>query len=269
MNLGEDNLVVNGLWIGNRLSNLELLTIKSFLAHGHQFRLWLYDELEHELPEGVQMMDASEIIPKERVFRYKEGNQFGHGKGSVSGFSDIFRYKLLYENGGWWVDMDVTCLRPLNIESDYYFRPHHELLLVGNVMKCPKGSELMKRCYEEANQEVDENNTDWHKPIEILVRNVENLNLKEFILVDHSMQDRWDEVRLFLYSGKELDPSWWFIHWMNEEWRSKGLDKNDFMIVSTFGQLLLKYNLVKDEFDTIERIKNRIRFAYKRFFGYG
>ena len=48
-----DNLVVHGMWIGERLSKLELLTIRSFLHHGHEFHLWLYDPLDTPLPSEV------------------------------------------------------------------------------------------------------------------------------------------------------------------------------------------------------------------------
>ncbi len=263
----QENTIVNGLWIGSKLSALEMLTIKSFLAHGHSFRLWLYEELENELPDGVQKMDANDIIPFERVFRYKNSNQYGHGKGSVSGFSDIFRYKLLFDHGGWWVDMDVTCLRPFQVEGPYYFRPHKELLLVGNVMKCPKGSELMQKCYEEANAEVDEDNLDWHKPIEILVENVKRLELEKFIVKDDSMWDDWNQIRKYLYTTKKLNATDLFVHWMNEEWRSKGLDKEDFMINSAFGQLLIRHDIVSSKFSGFDRIGNTVRFTFKRFFG--
>jgi hypothetical protein len=31
------------------------------------------------------------------------------GKGTYAGFSDLFRYKMLFDRGGWWVDTDVVC----------------------------------------------------------------------------------------------------------------------------------------------------------------
>src|SRR5690606_17267238 len=169
---------------GKTLSKIELLTIHSFLKYGYRFRLWLYEPLETPLPNGVILADAHEIIPREKVFRYKNKNQFGHGKGSVAGFSDIFRYKLLYEKGGWWTDMDITCLSPLFHEKTYFFRKHHQLNVVGNILKCPKNSVLMKRCYEEAINEIDENNTDWHKPIDILNKHINELQLQLYIVND-------------------------------------------------------------------------------------
>jgi hypothetical protein len=42
------------------------------------------------------------------VFFY--GDRAGIGRGSVSAFSNLFRYYLLHQMGGWWVDADVVCL---------------------------------------------------------------------------------------------------------------------------------------------------------------
>src|SRR6185312_16640543 len=42
------------------------------------------------------------------------------GNGSLAGFSNFFRYKLLLENGGWWVDMDTVCLRPFHSFAPEY-----------------------------------------------------------------------------------------------------------------------------------------------------
>jgi 4-hydroxybenzoate polyprenyltransferase len=238
------NKIVNGLWIGQYLSKIELLTISSFIDAGHEFYLWVYNPILTELPKGVMVKDANEIIPAANIFRYKYANQYGHGKGSVSGFSDVFRYKLLYDKGGWWVDMDVTCLKPLNIGDEYFFRKHHDLALVGNVMKCPVGSELMKSCYDEAFATVDENNSDWHKPIEILNRHVFQLGLDKYIREGFSNHDNWDEVKKFVRSDKPFPAHYLFIHWMNEEWRSQRIDKNDIRYNSSLGQLLIKYGLL-------------------------
>jgi hypothetical protein len=260
-----ENRIVNGLWIGNELSLLELLTLVSFVTHGHEFQLWVYGELSTVIPAGVKLKDANQIIPESQVFRYKHSNQFGHGKGSVSGFSDIFRYKLLHDQGGWWVDMDVTCLKFLDFSEPYFFRAHHELTMVGNIMKCPKGSSLMLDCYNQAIVSVTEENQDWHKPIEILNASIERHQLSQYIRAEFSITDRWDMLRKYLYTTQSVPEESYFIHWMNEEWRSKGLDKYDFMIDSAYGQLLIKHSLVDSDFNSFSRLKNRCRFFLKRF----
>ncbi|MBL7777703.1 MAG: hypothetical protein JNK66_05310 [Chitinophagales bacterium] len=257
-----DASTVNGLWIGNKLSKIELLTIHSFLKFGHRFRLWLYEPLETKLPEGVLIGDAHQIIPRENIFRYKNKSQFGHGKGSVAGFSDIFRYKLLFDKGGWWVDMDITCLKPLDYEKPYFFRKHHNLNVVGNVMKCPKGSELMKRCYDEAFAEVNEHNTDWHKPIDILNKHIEALNLKGYIVNDISNQDRWDDTGRFIYGATDVPKNWNFIHWQNEEWRNQNLDKENFPHQGKLASLLSQYGLFEPPKSRWQEWINEWQFSF-------
>ena len=249
---------VNGLWIGSHLSRLELLTIRSFCDHGMGFRLWVYDELDNDLSdiEGLELCDATEIIPREDVFQYRNSNTFGHGKGSYAGFSDIFRYKLLYEHGGWWVDMDICCLRPFDFDEAYVFRAHHELAMVGNVMKVPQGAELMKRCYDEAVCEVDAENTDWHKPIEILNRNVFDLGLERSIRDDLSLPDRWDVLRKLIRRRRPIPAEHFFVHWMNEEWRHRCIDKENVRFASTLGRLMQRHGVLPESYTMRDRIRN-------------
>lgn len=239
-----ENRVVNGLWIGTQLSNIELLTLHSFIAQGHHFRLWVYDELETPVPAGVELADGNEIIPREKIFRYKHTNSFGHGKGSVSGFSDIFRYKLLYDHGGWWVDMDMTCLKVLDFDEPYVFRNHHELAVVGNAMKCPKGSPVMLDCYNEASERVTEENRDWHLPITILNEQIEKHDLLGYIKPEISNNDMWDELQPFVTGTRKIPATYHLIHWLNEEWRSRGLDKNQVRKGSALGKLMIQYGLI-------------------------
>jgi hypothetical protein len=102
---------VQSLWIGNELSKLELLCLKSFLRHGHQFDLFLYKEISG-IPDGVNVRDANEIIPESSIFTTK---------GSYAIYSDFFRWKLLYDHGGVWVDMDLICLRPFDFTDKYLY----------------------------------------------------------------------------------------------------------------------------------------------------
>ncbi len=256
-----ESKTINALWIGNHLSPLELLTIHSFIEHGHEFKLWLYDELETILPSGTLVGDAHEIIPREKVFSYKNSNQYGHGKGSYAGFSDIFRYKLLYEHGGWWVDMDIACLKHLDFDKPYFFRKHHELKAVGNVMKCPRGSLLMQRCYEEAIETVTEQNTDWHKPIDILNKHITALQLEGYIVKDISNQDHWDDTSRFIWSYEELPEHWHFLHWQNEEWRNQQVSKTNFYHNSTLAELLCKYGLYQRPAGLWQQWKNELLFS--------
>ena len=58
---------VNSLWIGQRVSKLEQLCMRSFMAHGHPFHLYVYDDIEG-IPEGVHLKDGNEVISEPRFF---------------------------------------------------------------------------------------------------------------------------------------------------------------------------------------------------------
>ena len=225
---------------------MELLTIQSFIEHGYTFNLWTYAPLRTRLPESCVCHDANDIIPQHKVFKYKYASQFRIGKGSYAGFSDIFRYKVLFERGGWWVDMDVTCLKPFDVDAPYFFRAHHHLSLVGNIMKAPRGSELMLKCYKEASSELNEDNRDWHRPIEILVNNVLQFDLQKHVMPGIANSDEWHIVRKLIHSNGALPASWRFIHWCNEGWRFRGYDRNRPLYASTYGELLLRHGLIEE-----------------------
>jgi hypothetical protein len=261
MNISDDNRIVNGLWIGKTLSALELLTIRSFLYNGHTFHLWVYDGIETPLPEGVKVMNANIILAEDKIFRYKFKDQYGHGKGSLAGFSDIFRYKLLYEYGGWWVDMDVTCLKPLNFDAPYIFRPHHDMPVVGNVMKCPKSSSLMKYCYERASLEVDENNRDWHLPVQILNDGIEKFDLSKYI-INIANPESWFENRILILKNFALPDSWYVIHWINEEWRRNGINKNYSMKDSVLHRLYIRYGVPVGKISLIQKMTSSFRIYF-------
>ena len=137
---------VNFLWIDGPLSLVENLALISFRDHGHEVKLFTYDG-DYDIP-GVEVVDAREILPRDRVFNY--GALAGNGEGSPAGFADLFRYKLLYERGGYWVDIDVVALAPLP-ETDTFFAwndatPTSE---VNNaVLALPAGSPLARQLCE-------------------------------------------------------------------------------------------------------------------------
>lgn len=232
---------IHTLWIGDQLSAMELMTLQSFLQHGFTVHLWTYSD-KLIPPEGVHPEDAREILSESAVFSYNKSNKYGHGKGSLSGFSDIFRYKLLHERGGIWIDMDITCLRAFQITTPYFFRHHQHIGLVGNVLKAPKGSPLMEWCYQRTISEVTADNTHWLLPIEILKEGVYHFRLESYIQ-NISNPDSFPVVRELLLHSKSDISAWSVIHWMNEEFRRMGIDKNMAVNGSHYQLLLHQYNI--------------------------
>lgn len=219
------NNLVHGLWIG-KISPLELLTTYSFLDHGAEFWLWTYNEPKGmTLPSEVIIKDGNEILPKDKIFLYPDEMVYGKCNNTVVGFSEWFRYKVLYEYGGWWSDMDVTCLKPLDlIDSDYFFRTHGILSVVGNIIKCPPKSELMRLCFAETETTIDEHTDDMYEAIRILGYYVKFLDLEKYIRKNICPYDEISIIDPF-YSRGDYDDGqtsaavipdeWHFIHWMH------------------------------------------------------
>ena len=104
--------IMQTLWIGKPLSKLEQLCLKSFIDNGHTVHLYVYDKVEN-IPTGVIVKDGNDILDNSEIYRYKNG--------SVSAFSNLFRFTLLYKKGGYWIDADLLCVRPIKFTQDYVF----------------------------------------------------------------------------------------------------------------------------------------------------
>lgn len=217
--LTPDNRIVHGLWIGKHLSKLELLTLQSFIRHGHEFHLWLYGPLDTPLPDEVILENASQIIPANRIVMKRSSDDMtGVGKNSYGPFSDLFRYKLLYERGGYWVDMDVTCLRPFNIRDAYLFRSHR-IGVMGNVMKSPRYSQVMGKAYKRTLAAIGRD-AEWLFANRILSAEVRKGGLSRFVRKDVCNDDDWGIVSLMLEREIKVPAHWYGIHWINEMHRT-------------------------------------------------
>lgn len=123
---------------------MERLSISSFLLNGHDYHLYVYDDVK-SVPVGTVLMDANEILPSSAIFQYK-------GSPSFAGFANSFRYKLLLERGGWWADTDTICLKPFDFPEEYVFSSEinykgREVVNSG-VIKAPAGSSVMAYAWE-------------------------------------------------------------------------------------------------------------------------
>jgi hypothetical protein len=99
----------NFFWYGNPLSLYEQLCLTSFIKNGFEVNVWSYMDLD--LPEGVNLKNAQEIIPEDYLFKY---TQAGKPK-NMAAFSDVFRFNLTYQRPGeWWFDIDCICLKNSN-----------------------------------------------------------------------------------------------------------------------------------------------------------
>jgi hypothetical protein len=101
--------IIRSFWFGKPMNWICDLSMKSYIRQGHKFELYCYEEFP--VPEGVIRMDANEIIPESASFQMM--NSVDGIRGRYSTFANIFRYKLLFEKGGVWSDLDSICIKPL------------------------------------------------------------------------------------------------------------------------------------------------------------
>jgi len=119
--------------------------MQSFLDHGHAYQLYTYSP-ELKVPSGVEVKNAAELFDPDAYFTYKSGR----GAGSHAAFSNLFRYKLLAERGGWWVDTDVVCLTSDIPNVDEFFAYESDKIINGAVLFFKQGDPLMLDCLTKA-----------------------------------------------------------------------------------------------------------------------
>jgi hypothetical protein len=219
--------IVNSLWIGPQLSLMEQLSVTSFLQNGYEYHLYGYGKIAR-VPPGAILREAAEILPASQIFYY----QHGAGKGAVSAFANLFRYKLLLERGGWWVDTDVVCLRRFDFEEPVVIageRTWKETRATNLVLKFPRGHEAVRRCYEAARRE-DPAQLRWGKTGPVLLERIVRENgLLPFVKTPGVFcpLDFWD-WRLLLAENSNLlerlvTGETRAIHLWHEMWRRAGI----------------------------------------------
>lgn len=224
-------LDVHFLWIDDKpLSNLEIMCLKSHTNHSHSCTFWSYNT-KLVVPNGINIRDANDIIPRDKIFTYKR-SPF---KNNLAGFSDLFRYKVLYEYGGWWCDTDVLCLKKFDFQQDYVFgterRMNKTIGIAPAIIKCPIKSDFIKSCLEDAEKRLSINtNIAWgeiaHK---LLQKHIKKYGLNKY-MVDYRLfcPLDWFNAKLFFNannSGVDVSLSYG-IHLWNTVLKRNNIDKN-------------------------------------------
>ena len=128
---------LNTLWFGDRLGYLERLSIASAQRQGHEVVLWSYEpDALRGVPDGVDVRDAREVMSDPRRVRLFEGKFKALG-------SDFFRYEICAKRLGYWVDLDLLFLRPLDFAEPYVFGWEKPGSINGAVLKIPADSPML------------------------------------------------------------------------------------------------------------------------------
>ncbi len=207
--------------------------MKSFLENGHDFHLYVYNAPPN-VPSRVVLKDASSVIKREFVHRFKYLKS-----DSVSPFSNVFRYKLLYDQGGVWVDMDVICLKTFDSCAEYLFPNVSTLFMLGGdekqidswFIRVPRHSDLMRCCYEKAMTMIDTQTVWGTIGPQLLQETVERLRLQRYASALF-FPVGWQRPDLLTQDSFIMRVYWtifsrncYAIHLYNSRWHLADLDK--------------------------------------------
>jgi Alpha 1,4-glycosyltransferase conserved region len=216
---------VQTFWTGGRLSTMEQLSIASFAAQGHQVDVYAYEQLDG-LPPSARACDAADIIPR----RFGRGSAaYRDNRGSYSSFANMFRYKLLLDRGGWWIDLDMVCLRPFDFAAEFIFALEPDRTLGNAVFRVPPGSDVMAYAYNRC-VELGRSRKKWGKTgPALLAEAVAACGLTDQV-VDHTifMPVDWPEWKSYLDPNRtwEFEPQTRALHLWNALWAEAGYEKD-------------------------------------------
>jgi hypothetical protein len=221
----DGNGVIQGLWIGDALSVMEQLSVASFLRNGHEYHLYVYEEVR-DIPAGTVVKDAAEILPPSSIFQYRQ-------RPSYAGFANFFRYKLLLERGGWWADADAVCLRPFDFPSEYVFASelrHGLEVVTSGVIKAPAGSEVAAYAWGVCQSKKTEDLVWGETGPRLIAEAVGRFSLEEYMQPYRAFCPLgfpdWHKVLEPGCAETAFDETTYAVHLWNEMWRAAGRDKN-------------------------------------------
>lgn len=147
----------------------------SFAEKGYDVKLYSYSEIE--VPNGVSLSDANEIIPSTEIFQNPPPSK------SYAGFSNVFRYELLRKKPEEvWIDSDVLALEKPLPDVDYLMGYESTSFVNGAVLRVPPMSELLHGLREGAS-EVDKKTFTWGDlGPKLITKNIDQLGLSEKVL---------------------------------------------------------------------------------------
>lgn len=139
----EELPVLNSLWVGDELTYVERLSVQSALSHGHRFKLHSYspDKLRG-VPAGVEVCDASEVMPREKLISYAECEN------GVALGANLWRYHMLAQGLGVWCDLDLVFLKPLDLSVPYILGWEYQGWINNAVLFAPSSSDFVRDLFE-------------------------------------------------------------------------------------------------------------------------
>lgn len=134
---------LRSLWVGDSLGHYEIGALLSLVRAGYSVGLYTYSQITN-LPAEIEQLDAHQIIDESEVFNTTSS------PGTFSGFSNLFRYRMLQVEKCIWVDTDILA-GPIPLPDDsFLFGYENARTINGAVLAAPQDSELLKTLLEKS-----------------------------------------------------------------------------------------------------------------------
>ncbi len=234
---------IQSLWIGERLSAMEQLSIKSFLDHGHPYHLYIYGTVTG-IPQGTTVLDASLVMDQLRACRTP--GVCGVGL-SWAPFADLFRYKLLMMNGGWWVDTDFICMKPFDFDAPYVFTGDGDGVNPALMKVAGPHDPFITWVYNMA-ESVFSKDVPWGVTGSFPAEGARKFNLMQYRLADQLFCPINEQILTAGVMGEDNHKrvaEAYAVHCFNELWRISGADKNGVFPASSLYERMLRKHGVR------------------------
>lgn len=133
---------INAVWVGDTLGAVHAACLRSFLRHGHRVVLHSFEAIV-DVPRGIELVNAENLMERSEIVRYKKN-------GSLALTANIYRYRILQEGLGIYVDCDVFCLRPFP-EQKFLFGKESDICINNAVLNVPAEHPLLDTLIEASN----------------------------------------------------------------------------------------------------------------------
>lgn len=249
--------VVCSFWMGS-LSNLEITSIKSFIYNGFDVVLYTYEPeaLKNSINlKNLIIKDASCVISNALYEKVFDKSTIKGRYTQPSWFADMFRYKMLYDNGGVWFDLDIICVRPFSVDKTMLVMQKDDDCSINNNFICvEKGDKLIKcaldKCMENFKNDTKRSHGSLGPSLLSSLLKLPQFSwYKQFVLPSLAFNEiDWREIKSItepnMHMDLLLDENVLGIHLWNKVWSSDlKLSKDTFDYPnSLIKHLYTKYN---------------------------
>lgn len=231
------------LWVGRPLNKIEITCLSSFIYHGHNFKLFVYD-MDLKVPAGIEKIDANDIITKDKIF--KIDNSYGP-------FADMFRYKMIQKTGLTWTDTDNVCLQNKWKFGEYLFGmqggPHK--IVANGILRAPQDSDFIADLVK-TSEDFNKKDIKWGEiGPQLVTQKIKEYNLLSYIKEPEVFYpiNYWEWSTIFdpVHTNKvlRLSSNSHTLQIWNQMLNREGIDGNDFPKGSAMDYFYKKYVGIK------------------------